>query len=156
MGFGLRQPSPFLFIARSFLHVTLYFCYPLLFYLQYLENQLSCLCCECPFTLVPGLLSTAHPLLLLPPNTSHRSSYNIYTDDINNISCLRLTQLSSSSSSVVCPFWVSTFVSSFLWKVLSYSGYFQVPPRDASHYFLFCSVAIHYFFLKTCLCPLHR
>ncbi len=41
---------------------------PLLpFYLTYLENQLSCSWCEYPSALVPGLLTTAHPLLLLPP-----------------------------------------------------------------------------------------
>ncbi len=39
-------------------------CYPLF---TYFENQLSCSLCECPSTLVPGLLSTAQPLLLLPP-----------------------------------------------------------------------------------------
>ncbi len=34
--------------------------------LSYLENQLSCSWCEYPSTLVPGLLTTARPLLVLP------------------------------------------------------------------------------------------
>jgi hypothetical protein len=40
-------------------------CYP--FYFTYLENQLPCSWREYPSTLVPGLLKTAHPVLLLPP-----------------------------------------------------------------------------------------
>jgi hypothetical protein len=42
-------------------------CFLLSFYLTYLENQLLCSWCEYPSTLVPGLLTTAHPLLVLPP-----------------------------------------------------------------------------------------
>ncbi len=51
---------------------------PLLpFYFTYLENQLSCSWCEYPSTLVPGLLTTAHPLLVLPPfhNPQIKSQY---------------------------------------------------------------------------------
>jgi hypothetical protein len=57
------NPAPCLY-CPLFLLATPYFCYPLF---TYLENQLSCLWCEYPSTLVPGLLRTAHPLLLLPP-----------------------------------------------------------------------------------------
>ncbi len=60
-------------------------------YLTYLENQLSCSWCEYPSTLVPGLLTTARPLLVLLP--FHTPQINSYIDDINNISHPRLTQI---------------------------------------------------------------
>jgi hypothetical protein len=62
--YDLCQPNPLLLIALSLA------CHPLFLvtrFLTYLENQLSCSWCEYPFILVHGLLSTAHPLLLLPP-----------------------------------------------------------------------------------------
>ncbi len=83
---------------------VLFTCHPLFLvtrFFTYLENQLSCLWCEYPSTLVPGLLSTAHPLLLLPPWHAPRLSYNIYLDDINNTSRPRLTHL--------CCFTLKTF-----------------------------------------------
>ncbi len=41
---------------------------------------------ECPSTLVPGLLTTAPPLASSPTlsHPPHRSSYDVYIDDINN------------------------------------------------------------------------
>ncbi len=50
----------------------------------YLENQLSWSWREYPSTLFPHLPSTVQPVS--HPDTPHRSSYNIYIDDINNIS----------------------------------------------------------------------
>ncbi len=49
---------------------------------------------EFPSTLDPGLLTTAPPLtsFLTPSHPTHRSSYNVYIDDINNTSCPCLAQ----------------------------------------------------------------
>ncbi len=53
-------------------------CYPL-FYLLGASNQLSCSWCEYPSTLVSGLLTTPHPLLLLPPfHTPHIKLQHLY------------------------------------------------------------------------------
>ncbi len=50
---------------------------------------------EFPSTLVPGLLTTAPPLAgpFTPSHPTHRSSYNVYIDDINNTSRPRLAQI---------------------------------------------------------------
>ncbi len=81
-------PRPLL---SFFLLGTPYFCYPL--YLLTWRTRF----------LARGL--NTHPLFSLVcyqlhnlccfshPNTPYRSSYNIYIDDINNISCPRLTQV---------------------------------------------------------------
>jgi hypothetical protein len=63
----LLQPNPLLTVIPCF---------------TYLENQLLCSWCEYPSTLVPGLLTTAPPFARA--FTPHRSSFNIYIDDINN------------------------------------------------------------------------
>ncbi len=52
------------------------------------RTSFSCSWSEYPSTLVPGLLSTAHPLLLHPPQGIPWIKLHIYIDDINNISCL--------------------------------------------------------------------
>jgi hypothetical protein len=54
-------------------------CFLLSFSLTYLENQLFCSWCEYPSTLVPGLLTTAHPLLVLPPFHTPTDQVTIFT-----------------------------------------------------------------------------
>jgi hypothetical protein len=61
-------------------------CQPL--FLLTWRTSFSCSWCEYPSTLVPGLLSTVHPLLLHPPQGTSQIKLHIYIDDINNISCL--------------------------------------------------------------------
>jgi hypothetical protein len=76
-------------------------------YFTYLENQLSCLWCEYPSILVhPSTLAINCPPFAASshPSTSHRSSYNIYIDDINIISRPRLTQFILPLSSLFCFF----------------------------------------------------
>jgi hypothetical protein len=62
-GIWLMLTQPLASYCPLFLFVTLISATR---FFTYLENQLSCSWCEYPSTLVPGLLSTAHPLLLLP------------------------------------------------------------------------------------------
>jgi hypothetical protein len=70
----LRQPPPF---APP---------YPSSFYTCQPQSLLTW--SEFPSTVVPGLLSTAHPLLLHPPQGTPWIKLHIYIDDINNISRL--------------------------------------------------------------------
>ncbi len=55
---------------------------------------------EFPSTLVPGLLTTAPPFTSppTPSHPTHRLSYNVYIDDINNTSRPRLAQLAHQMS----------------------------------------------------------
>jgi hypothetical protein len=50
---------------------------------------------EYPSTVVPSLLTTAPPFTSspTPSHPTHRSSYNVYIDDINNTSRPRLAQV---------------------------------------------------------------
>ncbi len=52
------------------------------------RTSFSCSWCECPSTLVPGLLLTVLPLLLHPPQGTTQIKLHIYIDDSNNISSL--------------------------------------------------------------------
>ncbi len=67
-----------LFYLPPLIYVTHFFIY--------LENQLSCSWHEYPSTLDPGLLTLFTLCHFSHPNTPQRSSYNIYIDNINNIS----------------------------------------------------------------------
>jgi hypothetical protein len=133
MVFNLNTESHYLQIVYYSIYTSDVFCSnptpcPLLhFYLTFLENQLSCSWCEYPSTLVPGLLTTSHPLLVLPPFHSHRSSYNIYTADIINIIRPRLTQwypttyfaFSTSQLLIVVSFFIYAIVSCFIFHLFS-------------------------------------
>ncbi len=84
MGYGLCQPSLLLLIVRYFLLATPHFYYPLslltwrtsFLALGVNTHPLSSLVCY----QLPTLCCFSHP------NTPHRSSYNVYIDDINIIS----------------------------------------------------------------------
>ncbi len=76
------QPAPLLPIL-ALICPLLYVLTPLF---TYLENQLLCLWCKYPSTLVPGLLSTVLPLLLHPPQGTPQIKLHIYIDDISHVS----------------------------------------------------------------------
>jgi hypothetical protein len=79
---------------QLYINLTPCFSFPRFFYtcqpcfLLTWRTSFTCSWCECPSFLVPGLLSTAHPLLLHPPQDTSQIKLHIYIDDINNISRL--------------------------------------------------------------------
>jgi hypothetical protein len=80
--------QPLASYSLLFLLATPYFCYPLIFYL--LGEPAFLLVVRMPIHSCPWFAINCPPFAASPTNTPHRSSYNIYIDNINNISRPRL------------------------------------------------------------------